>query len=241
MALVCTRPISIEYRARVFHQSPLFRVVYDHYSDFIRGYPSRFQGLFGSFRSCIDHTVERFVVCGDPREGVAVYACESCSQRQVVPYSCKTRLFCPTCHQKRVLLWVEDLIEHILCPVSHRFFTFTIPKRLRPYFLRDRRLLKHLVLAAHRTFALSLGNGRIRRDLRPGVITLIQTHGDDLHWNVHLHLLAADGAFDTRDPRNIVFHPCGFRDFFAMTEIFRFTLVDRLHKARRRCGPGSHA
>ncbi|HLG18568.1 MAG TPA: transposase [Bdellovibrionota bacterium] len=86
-----------------------------------------------------------------------------------------------------------------------------------------------MVWAAHRTFALALGNGRVRKDFRPGLITLIQTHGDELNWNTHLHLLAADGAFDTRD--RIVFHPMGFWDLPKMTQIFRFTLISRLHEA----------
>ncbi|HLG20250.1 MAG TPA: transposase zinc-binding domain-containing protein, partial [Bdellovibrionota bacterium] len=153
----------VEYRARVFHQNPLYRVLYDHYSHFQKVYPTRFQVLLGLFRSCVDHTVERFLVCGDPREGVAVYTCDACSQKKIVPFSCKTRLFCPSCHQKRILLWAEDLIEHTLADVSHRFWTFSIPKRLRPYFLHDRKLLKHLVFAAHRTFSLALGNGRIQK------------------------------------------------------------------------------
>jgi hypothetical protein len=176
--------VSAENRARVFHQSPLFQVLYDHYARFQRAYPSRFSPSFGLFRPCIDHTVDRFLVCGDPREGVAVYACQFCSETLAVPFSCKTRLFCPSCHQKCVLLWADDLIEHTLADVSHRFWTFSLPKRLRPYFLHDRKLLKHLVFAAHRTFALALSNGRVRKDLRPALITLIQTHGDELTWTV---------------------------------------------------------
>ncbi|HLG18571.1 MAG TPA: hypothetical protein VI895_02000 [Bdellovibrionota bacterium] len=62
----------VEYRARVFHQSPLFLVLYDHYAPFQRAYPSRFQPSFALFRPCVDHTIERFLICGDPREGVAV-------------------------------------------------------------------------------------------------------------------------------------------------------------------------
>jgi hypothetical protein len=62
------------------------------------------------------------------------------------------------------------------------------------------------------------------------LITLIQTHGDELNWNCHLHLLAADGVFDTGDSEKIVFHPCEFWDVLKMAEIFRFTLISLLHK-----------
>jgi hypothetical protein len=197
---------------------------------FLQVYPIRFQGRFGSFRPIVDTTVDRFLLCGDPREGVAVYACDRCGSQRVVPFSCKTRLFCPSCHAKRVLLWAEDLLDHVLSDVPHRFWTFSIPKRLRPYFLHDRKLLTHLVWAAHQTFALSLGNGEIRPDRRAALITLVQTFGAELNWHCHLHLLAADGAFSPDGA--IVFHPLSFWDLPQMAEIFRFLLIERLHKAR---------
>ena len=223
-------PAQVEYRARIFHQSPLYRVLYDHYASFQESYPSRFQGEFGLFRKSVDRAIDRFLICGDPREGVAVFACESCATKKIVPFSCKTRLFCPTCHSKRVLLWVEKLQENILSQVPHRFWTFSIPKRLRPYFMYDRGRLGLLTYAAHRTFALVLGNGAVRKDRRSAVIALIQTHGDELNWNAHLHLIAADGAFDLRNPQDIRFLPTLYWDVLKMAEIFRFVLIDRMHK-----------
>jgi hypothetical protein len=57
-----------------------------------------------------------------------------CIRRPVLAYSCKGRLFCPSCQQKRVLLFAEWLDAHILEKVSHAQFVFTIPKLLRPIF-----------------------------------------------------------------------------------------------------------
>lgn len=222
----------VESRARKFFASPLFRVLFDHYEAFVRCYPSRFQGLFGLFRSIVDATVDRFQICGDPREGVAVYRCDRCHHQLTVPFSCKTRLFCPSCHSKRVVLWGEDILDHLLANVPHRFWTFSIPKRLRPYFLHNRKLLSHLVSCAHQTFALALGNGEIHPNHRPALITLIQTFGTKLNWHCHLHLLAGDGVFTSVRGKKIVFHPCQFWDVAKMTEIFRFLLIERLHKAR---------
>ena len=103
---------------------------------------------YGFFRPIIAHPVERFLACGAPREGIARYECPKCLQNMAVPFSCKTRLFCPTCHEKRTLLWIESIQEQILLPVSHRFWSFSIPKRLRPYFMWNRKLLSLLVTAA---------------------------------------------------------------------------------------------
>ncbi|MBI3373923.1 MAG: hypothetical protein HY017_19535, partial [Betaproteobacteria bacterium] len=47
-----------------------------------------------------------------------------------------TRYFCPSCHQKRVLLYGEWVEENILAPVAHRQYVFTVPRLLRPLFSR---------------------------------------------------------------------------------------------------------
>src|SRR3989304_9903695 len=55
--------------------------------------------------------IERFVACGDPREGFARIYCDACRHEYLLAYSCTTRYFCPSCQQKRVLLygeWVEQ-------------------------------------------------------------------------------------------------------------------------------------
>ena len=47
------------------------------------------------------------------------------------------RYFCPSCYQKRVLLYGEWVEENVLEPVAHRQYVFTVP-RLRPIFGRRR-------------------------------------------------------------------------------------------------------
>ena len=48
--------------------------------------------------------------------------------------SCKTRAFCPSCHQKRMLAHAQWVEENVLAPVPHRQYVFTLPKLLRPHF-----------------------------------------------------------------------------------------------------------
>jgi len=48
-------------------------------------------------------------------EGVARVRCPDCRHEFLVAFSCKLRGLCPSCHQKRELLWVawaeEELLE----------------------------------------------------------------------------------------------------------------------------------
>ncbi len=57
-----------------------------------------------------------------------------CGHDYLLAYSCKTRTFCPSCHQKRVLLYGEWVEENVLEPVPHRQYVFTVPRLLRPVF-----------------------------------------------------------------------------------------------------------
>jgi hypothetical protein len=220
-----------KYTPRRFDKTSLFRIVYSHFDDFQESYHRFCSEKYGPFREIITHTVNRFILCGDPREGVARYECPGCHHSIVVPFSCKTRLFCPSCHEAKVLIWVEDIKERLLLDVAHRFWTFSVPKRLRYYFMRNRKLLGLMVTAANNTIIKAMGQGRHRKWLRPGIIALIQTHSGVLEWNAHLHLLVTDGVVDYSKPAEPKFKPCKYWDIRTMTELFRFELIEAMFKA----------
>lgn len=52
--------------------------------------------------------------------------------KALLTYFCKTRYCCPSCRQKRVLLYGEWVEENVLAPVLHRQYVFTVPQLLRP-------------------------------------------------------------------------------------------------------------
>mgnify|MGYP001188946179 FL=1 len=74
----------------------------------------------GRFQRAVEErTIERFVECGDPHHGFARIYCESCGYDFLLAFSCKTRYFCPSCHQRRVLLYGEWVEERVLAPAAH--------------------------------------------------------------------------------------------------------------------------
>jgi len=84
--------------------------------------------------------LEQFTACADWTKGVARIRCEDCGHSYFRPFSCKVFHLCPSCDQKRTLLYAEYLAEDLLLDLPHRQFVFTIPKILRPYFKSDKRL-----------------------------------------------------------------------------------------------------
>ena len=149
-------------------------------------------GRFG--RHVEENVIERFLECGDPRHGFARIYCDQCRHACILAFSCKARYFCPSCHQKRVLAYGEWVEANVLAPVPHRQYVFTIPRLLRPLFARRRSLLGKLCNIVERLFARFYASAR--PGSRPGVILFVQTFGDLVNFNPHIHVLAADGAFD---------------------------------------------
>jgi len=98
--------------------------------------------------------------------------------------------------------------------------------------MHNRKSLSYLVQAANTTFCKALGSGKVIKRYRPGIIATIQTFGNMINWNCHLHLVVSDGAIDYRDIDNIRFIPCFTWNIHAMKQIFRIELLKILIKKK---------
>lgn len=83
------------------------------------------------------------------------------------------------------------------CPkkVPHRHFVFSIPKILRIYFLFNRSLLKELSKISWEVIKDYYKSTCRKAEGNPAAVAVIQTFGDYLSFNPHMHILAADGCF----------------------------------------------
>jgi len=174
------------YRPRKPRTSALYQCTVRHAPELRAG------GGFG--RRVEENVVGRFLACGDPQHGFARIYCDQCRHGFILAFSCKARYFCPSCHQKRVLAYGEWVEANVLAPVPHRQYVFTIPRLLRPIFARRRALLGKLCSIVERLFARLCSSAR--PGARPGLVLFVQTFGDLVNYNPHIHVLAADGAFD---------------------------------------------
>ena len=130
------------YRPRNPRAGPLWQCAMRHASELRAA---------GRIRRPVEQRVmERFIACGDPHHGFARIYCDGCGHDYLLAFSCKTRYFCPSCHQKRVLLYGEWVEENVLEPVAHRQYVFTVPRLLRPIFGRRRAWLGELCRIAVR-------------------------------------------------------------------------------------------
>ncbi len=194
--MVCPAPRrAAVYRPRRPRASPLWQLLDRYFDEFQRVYDERYRQRYGFWRPVIASTIEKFLACGDLREGFARVRCPRCRDEFFVAFSCRRRCLCPSCHQKRALVMAEHIARDLCAPVPHRQFVFTIPKRLRIFFRFDRRLLGELPRLAWQT-VLEVDRAVLdRRDVTPAMFAAIHTFGELVHWHPHLHALVTNGVF----------------------------------------------
>ena len=173
------------YRPRNPRASPLYQCVRRHSHDLDAA------GLV--HRPVEAEILERFLDCGDLHKGFARVYCDQCGHDYLLSYSCKTRYFCPSCHQKRMLAYGEWLEDNVLAPIPHRQYVFSLPKLLRPFFRYRRRYLGELCRLV--AGLLKAGFDAVEPRGQPAFILYVQTFGDLVTFNPHIHALVADGVF----------------------------------------------
>jgi len=184
------------YRPRKPHLTPHYPCVQDHFEMLEQVWPERFEKHFGFWRPYLKEVMVRYLECGDFHNGFARIRCDACGTERALAFSCKRRYVCPSCHQKRVVEFGEWLCSHVLKAVPHRHFVLSVPKILRRFFLRDRKLLVNLSRCAWEALKAFLQAAVPEPDSCPGAVITTMTFGDfPDRFHPHLHVLAPDGAF----------------------------------------------
>ena len=216
--------ISSVYRPRNPQNAAYYHCVEDNFERFEQAYEERFERQYGFFRPYVKHVIYRYLDCGILRNGFARVRCDECGHEYLLAFSCKRRHFCPSCHQKRVVEFGEWICEEVLKAVPHRHFIFSIPKILRRYFLYNRSLLSELSRCGWESLKAFLREAVPQEDAVPGAIIAIQSFGDFLGFNPHLHVLISDGCFYGDD----MFMVAPRFDTKHLEEIFRYKVFKML-------------
>ena len=184
------------YEQRNPKQSQFYKCVEDHFERLENIWDDCYQKLYGFLRPHVMKVIYKYLDCGDLHKGFARVKCCDCNHEYLVAFSCKSRHFCPSCHQRRVVEFGEYLSTEVLEDVPHRQWVFSLPKRLRVYFMYDRKLLAKLSRCVNDALSDYLKQTVTFENATPGIVCAVQTFGDFLNFNPHLHIIATDGCFN---------------------------------------------
>ncbi len=165
-----------------------------------------------SLPAYVERAVERYLGCGDPAGGFAWLVCEDCGHHRLVPFSCKTRTFCPSCGGRRMASRAAWLVDRVIPHVPIRQWVLTVPWPRRFLLARRPDLMRGVLAEAldvvFRWYRNRASSGASAPgDARTGAITFTQRFGSALNLNVHFHVLVPDGAW-LRTPGGSPGGPC---------------------------------
>lgn len=173
-------------------------------------------------RPAVIENVNKMIHCGDSSHGGAMYGCPHCGNLKFVPFRCKSR-FCPSCGNK----YNQLRSFHMSCKLVscvHRHCVFTIPAKLRVYFLEDRTLLDCLFHSVRDVVLRMFSKMNKTENFTPGLICVLHTFGRDLKWNPHIHALISEGGAGNITP----WRPVKHFDYNFLRNAFRKVLLERL-------------
>lgn len=174
-------------------------------------------------RDVVIENVDKMIYCGDASYGGAMYRCPDCGEWKYVAFRCHSRFY-PTCGNMYAIDRTT-VMSFKLINCTHRHCVFTIPEQLRPYFLKDRKLLNCLFSAVRSVVLRMFHKMNKSKNFTPGVICVLHTFGRSLQWNPHIHCLISEGGVSDE----------GFwrkADFFSYTYLrnaFFTALLNILH------------
>ena len=186
------------YQRRRPEQTPLYRLVREHYETFAAevehvcttGLP---QFVKDEFNAYLD--------CGILAHGFLRLTCDGCARDTLVAFSCKRRGICPSCGNRRMAETAADLVDNILPRVPVRQWVLSFPIPLRGLFAVHPALITPVLRIIHRVINTHLvKQTNVKREAAAsGAITLIQRFGSAANLNTHLHALVLDGVYQTTD------------------------------------------
>ncbi|MFR2767731.1 MAG: transposase zinc-binding domain-containing protein [Thomasclavelia sp.] len=92
--------------------------------------------LSGKLRDITFDNIQKTILCSSVYLGFDLFECPNCGHETIVPHTCSSR-FCSKCGSKAA----QQRAAHVSAMAfesKHRHIVFTIPKELRPFFLKDR-------------------------------------------------------------------------------------------------------
>jgi hypothetical protein len=163
------------------------------FADYWEGFKEENPRYNTEYYQCL---VNKMLFCGDPEQmGYIKYMCLYCGcGRRKVSMSCKSSL-CLRCGKVYVDDWVSQVSMMLHEGVIYRHITLTMPDFIGNIFYNHTELLGPLMKCGVKCLDdfFSFVSGR---RLKGGYIVVLQTHGRNGHYNVHLHIIATSGGLD---------------------------------------------
>ena len=187
-------PGATSYRCHRPEETVLYGILEHHAESFFSGLEEQGRALPRYVRDEFDS----YLRCGRLEHGFVRAKCAQCRHEHVVAFSCKRRGWCPSCASRRMAETGAHLVDNVLPRAPYRQWVVTFPWPVRLLFAAQPKWLSRVLGVVTRALSrgiLKRAGVRHSDGARTAMVTFIQHFGSKLNLNVHLHILALDGAY----------------------------------------------
>src|SRR5467141_371526 len=157
--------------------------------------------------------------------------CTRCGHRAISFNSCRDR-HCPKCQIAARERWIAARQRELL-PTPYAHVVFTLPRRLAPLVLQNKKLLYDLLFRTSAETLLEVARNPLRLGAEIGFFSVLHTWNQKLELHPHLHCVVPAGGLSLDHTHWVRSRKNYFLPKQVLREVFRGKFVDALEQAFR--------
>jgi hypothetical protein len=166
-------------------------------------------------------------VCRTSYLGGHVEKCKLCGFKKPSYNSCRNR-HCPKCQSLTKARWLQDRKSELL-PVGYFHDVFTLPHKLNPLILNNKKTLLNILFKSVSETLLEFGRNNLGGKL--GLLCILHTWKQTLQDHFHLHCVVPAGVLSLEKNRWIPARKNFLFDVTALSIVFRKKFIKLLEAA----------
>jgi Putative transposase/Transposase zinc-binding domain len=162
-------------------------------ADIVRLYGPAFLARQGASLSATQRrALADVAACRTAALGGHVQRCGSCGQEAIAYNSCRNR-HCPKCQGSRTSAWLRREVS-LLLPADYYHVVFTLPPSVASVVWQNQRQGYGLLFRAVQETLREVAANPRHLGAQVGLLLVLHTWGQDLHYHPHLHVVATGGG-----------------------------------------------
>ena len=135
-------------------------------------------------------------ICRTEALGGRVEECSNCGHKVILYNSCRNR-HCPQCQSMKKEKWILERKNEVL-PFTYFHIVFTLPDKLNPIVIRNKRTIYNLLFDVCRMTLLSVSSDEKYFGANIGFFSILHTWGQKLNLHPHLHCVVPGGGYSAK-------------------------------------------
>mgnify|MGYP001767614255 CR=1 FL=1 len=135
-------------------------------------------------------------ICRTEALGGRVEQCSSCGHKVILYNSCRNR-HCPQCQSMKKEKWILERKNEVL-PFTYFHIVFTLPDKLNPIVIRNKRIIYNLLFDKCRETLLSVSSDEKYFGADIGFFSILHTWGQNINLHPHLHCVVPGGGYSDK-------------------------------------------